>query len=224
MEEKRKNDDISGQLKEVRVLIAEDMDAEAVLRLRNILRANPENIEALLLYAQVSPSKGKAKDAIKRIFALDPDNAEARLLQKRIEREEEMAKSVGQGGGAAAPTINIVNTNENTNTASAQATAVAGSTMVAEGGSNRLAFWVGFIAALFGLYGIGYMINGKVLMGLLYLFILGPIFLAIIIAFLATPITALLCTIPLYFVGAWQHAKAGAKKDPKLIPVAFVRS
>ena len=220
MEEKPKRDDVSGLIQDARELIAEDMDAEAVLRLKSVLRKSPDNIEALLLYARVSPSKANAKKTIDRIMSIDPYNTEARLLLKRIEREEDLTQKSKQS--SAMPTINIVNDNSNSVVAESSATNIGmGGGAYVEQGNNKLAFWVGLIGALFAVYGLGYMINGKVLLGLLYLFILGPIFVFIVLAIGAGGEAALLCALPLYVIGAWQHAKAGSKRDPKLIPVSF---
>lgn len=216
MEDKIKNDDLRARLDEVRLLIAEDLDSEAILRLKSILKTSPENLEALLLYAQASPSSDKAKQTINKILDIDPDNAEARMLMRRIDKEAELTATASQP--SAIPTINIVNNNDNTSSANASAAVMSGIGGMVDGGTNKTAFWIGFIATFFGLFGLAHMFNDRILKGLLYLFVLGPLFI-FVLSFI-TALTAgvgIIVTVPLYFVGAWRHAKKGAKKDPQMM-------
>ena len=103
------------------------------------------------------------------------------------------------------PVVNVYNTN----IASSSSVAAVGGTLA--GGRNQSAFIVGFIAGVFGLWGVAHFMNGKVGSGILWL-IFGPILAGIAITVFST-ITlgiGLILAIPLWLLMVYAQAKSGA--------------
>ena len=76
---------------------------------------------------------------------------------------------------------------------------------------NETAFTVGLIAGIFGLWGLAHILNDKVGMGILWMFIGAPIVMLILgaITFLTAGIGAII-TLPLHIYFVYRHAKSGA--------------
>jgi tetratricopeptide (TPR) repeat protein len=207
----------NAHISQARKLIQNDQEDEALRLVRQVLKVNMNNLDALLLYAQISPDNEKAIKALKRVLEIDPKNTDAKLQLRNLQRvsisssksdsaleevmmQNRMLMNEVRRQQSTTPVINIVNTN----------TAVAnGLPMVRQ---NTVAFWIGAVAAFFGLFGISHIMTGKLLSGVAWLIIGGPIFLFLIYAFaLGTGGIGLLCAIPLHLVGAYQHAKQGSR-------------
>jgi len=204
-----------------------DNDTLALSLARQVLKQNNENVGALVIFGQLSDNEEKAIRALERAIALDPENSEAKmaLRQRRknaastpapsskaknddgdvvaqlMRQNQELMMRMQQP--AAAPVINVVTQNTNTNTNT--------NTNINSGGAyNQTAHIIGFIAAIFGFYGVAHMFNGKLLSGLAWLLIGGPLFLGIMWTVAAVTIIGLPIAAILHFVAAWQHAKSGA--------------
>jgi tetratricopeptide (TPR) repeat protein len=68
---------------QARKLIAAEREEEAFNVIRQVLKVNPNNLMALLLYGQLSPNSEQAIKALKKVLSIDPRNRDARL-QLRI--------------------------------------------------------------------------------------------------------------------------------------------
>ncbi|MCD4686261.1 MAG: hypothetical protein K8S97_10030 [Anaerolineae bacterium] len=79
---------------------------------------------------------------------------------------------------------------------------------------NGLAFWIGFIAAIFGFFGVAHIINGKLLAGIMWM-ILGFVWAVIFAALTLTGIGACI-TLPLHVVFGYYNAKNGARQQRKV--------
>jgi len=78
-------------------------------------------------------------------------------------------------------------------------------------GRNQSAFIIGFIAGCFGIWGLSYVLNGKVGIGCLWMLFIGP-FIAAVLAglILAFPVFGLL-VLPLWLGIVYVQAKNGAQ-------------
>ncbi|MFZ4816865.1 MAG: NINE protein, partial [Phototrophicaceae bacterium] len=74
-------------LSKINQLIDEDRESEAVPYIRQLLKVNPNNVEALLLYAQVTTNKQIAIETLQDILVIDPSNTKAKLQLRTFERE-----------------------------------------------------------------------------------------------------------------------------------------
>lgn len=203
---------------------------------KQVLKINRHNTDALLIYAQLTSDIERATEIVDDILVIDPDNLDAKLLQRRLQRATQSVEktkndapenSSGVNSNLVEqlikqnqllmeqakaprdqPVINIVNTsNSGGNTMN---TNVGGE--LAAPSINQGAFWVGFLLSAFlGLFGISHFMNGKILMGLLWLFLFGPILLAINFTMAATGYLACIA-VPLHFLIAWSQARNGAKR------------
>lgn len=158
-----KNYGISSLIDEARDLVANDMENEAVLRLRKAIRLSPNNIEALLLYAQISPSRNNARRTLDKILNLDPTNTEAQVLRQQLDKEATWDKLYKP---AEPPPIPAINKADNKATATRLKTTVSRDTDAKE---NKHMFWLGLFTALFGLFGVASMQNGQLLAELAHL-------------------------------------------------------
>lgn len=110
-----------------------------------------------------------------------------------------------RGPEAQAPVVNIYNANV------ASSSSVAGAPGYVGSGRNQTALIVGFIAGVFGLWGVAHFMNGKIGSGILWL-IFGPILAGIAITVFST-ITlgvGLILAIPLWLLMVYAQAKSGA--------------
>jgi hypothetical protein len=214
-------------LARARKLVAADNEVQALKLVQQVLRVNSNNPTALLLYGQLSTDIERAIKALKRLLTIEPESAEARIQLKRLQRDlaatapekpkndrikksdnDEVVQQLKQQNQLLMaqmqrqPVINIVNSNNS----SAVAQVASNPT-----GQNSTAFWIGFIAATCGFYGVAHIFSGKLFTGLAWLLIGGPVFLILMWSIgLATGV-GIFCAIPLHFVAAWQHAKQGAR-------------
>lgn len=98
------------------------------------------------------------------------------------------------------PVVNVYNTN-----------VAPSASVAAAGGRNQTALIVGFVAGVFGLWGVAHFMNGKIGSGILWL-IFGPILAGIAITVFST-ITlgiGILLAIPLWLLMVYAQAKGGA--------------
>ncbi len=103
------------------------------------------------------------------------------------------------------PVVNVYNTNY----ASSSSVAAAGGAVA--GSRNQTALIIGFIAGVFGLWGVAHFMNGKIGSGILWL-IFGPILAAIAITVFST-ITlgiGILLALPIWLLMVYAQAKSGA--------------
>jgi hypothetical protein len=75
-----------------RELELEDKDEEAFNIARRILKTNSNNIEAIVLYAQLVPDKQRAQQALNKALRLEPNHVEARRELKRIQKSSSLSK------------------------------------------------------------------------------------------------------------------------------------
>lgn len=221
--------DESALLERARELELEDKDEEAFGIVRRVLKTNSNNIDAIILYAQLVPDKQKAAQALQKAIRLDPNNIEAKRELKRLQKTAQVNKGkvdeFGSPSGsdddsavqqllkqnqqlmqqmqqqpANQPVINIINENVNQNAGFATGEQ-----------RNQTAFIAGLIAGwVFGLLGVAHIVNGKIGQGIAYLFI-GTFFYWVAWALVITLTVGIAaCFLPLHFVAIWQHAKKGA--------------
>ncbi|MCS6836140.1 MAG: hypothetical protein NZ750_09010 [Anaerolineae bacterium] len=69
---------------------------------------------------------------------------------------------------------------------------------------------IGFIAGIFGLYGVAHLLNRKILSGILWLLIGGPMFLTIMWTIAAVTVIGIPIGLALHFIVPWHVSKNGA--------------
>ncbi len=76
---------------------------------------------------------------------------------------------------------------------------------------NQAAFVVGILAGFFGIWGLAHILNDKVGMGCLWMFIVGPILGVLLGSFIvATAGVGAVIALPLWVLIVYQQAKNGA--------------
>lgn len=218
-------------IEQARSLELEDRDEEAYGIVRRVLKTNPDNIDAMVLYAQLAPDKGNAEKALNKALRLDPNHVEAKRELKRLQkslatkgkvdefgfssssndessvqqlvRQNQQLMQQMQQQPAQQPVINIINENVNQNVNQGFG-----------GGEQRngAAFVAGLIGGwVFGLLGIAHLVNGKIVSGVAYLLIGTALYWTLWAVVVGLSLGAgLICMVPLHFIAIWQHAKQGA--------------
>ncbi len=72
---------------QARKLVEAEREVEALKVVQQVLKINPDNFKALLLYGQLSPNSERAIKALKKVLTVDPRNAEARIQLRILQRE-----------------------------------------------------------------------------------------------------------------------------------------
>jgi hypothetical protein len=190
----------------------------AIETLQDLLVMEPSNMEAKLLLRRLERSID-IPEKPKNDSPQTPSDNNSALMQQLLQQNQMLMAQAK--GTKEQPVINIVNANNSTATANptVNATATIGGSPVtlasAKPEINRTAQWIGFLSALFlGIYGVAHFLNGKILRGLLWLFLLGPIFVYTFLSPLTSPDTSsVICfTFAIHLFAAWYHARNGAKR------------
>jgi hypothetical protein len=122
-----------------------------------------------------------------------------------------LAQSSAQEHGGAAPAPDWHNAMQATPPAPVEAYTYSG-VAPAAGGFNQSAFIFGLLTACFGLFGVAHLLNGKRTSGLLWLFLIGPVFALLMLGLvLATNGWGAVCAVPMWLVTVYQHAQDGAR-------------
>src|SRR5574341_1857862 len=90
------------RLEEAKRLIQNKQKNEARALLTEILRANPNNTQALYHYARVARDYGEAERVLQRLLKIDPQNAQARAALEKVQQLS-VAQLANQLSASAAP-------------------------------------------------------------------------------------------------------------------------
>lgn len=206
------------RLQQISSLIQSGDTASARPLLSEVMKERPNDPEAWYLAAYITDDKEKRLQALEKVIALDPTHEKAQKalavmkdsnpLNDFLEAPSSSAKPAPQYAQAPQQPVVYVNVQ---NAPVVNATAIAG-TGAAVLQTNGVAFWVGFLVALFtGIYGVAHLINGKIggaVMSFLLFSVVWPI---VIVG--TTAVSAGICLIgvlPLHIYFAYTQAKKGA--------------
>ncbi|MEL6309790.1 MAG: hypothetical protein AAFR81_28280 [Chloroflexota bacterium] len=151
---------VSGLISEARNLIVDDNKDDAMILLRKALRLSPNNVDALLLYAQASPSRNSARRMLGKVLAIDPTNTDAQMLRHQLDQDATWDRHYKPAVPPAMPVINRI---ENKDPA-IRSDDAGGNTS-----ENKLMVWLGLMTAVFAFFGFGYLLNGEILMALAFI-------------------------------------------------------
>jgi TM2 domain-containing membrane protein YozV len=178
--------DESALLNLARDLELDDREDEALDIVQRVLRTNPNNVDGLVMFGQLSHDTQRAISALNKALQLQPDNTEAKRQLKRLDRSGMQKVDQVVGSDAALqqlvqqnqqmmqqmqrqPVINIINENSNQQVHSSGP--VYGSPMYAQTPvrAAKSKTTAAILAIFFGSFGVHHFYLGKTGLGILYL-------------------------------------------------------
>jgi TM2 domain-containing membrane protein YozV len=181
----------------------------------DLIKTTKDNADVWYLYAFLLDDPIKKRQAADRALAIDPEHTRTRQLVEKMQTDDligDLFSAPAAPPPIAAPAYQppiIVNVNQD-NHANINATAIANGGGKSTPTVNQLALFVGFVCALFGIFGIAHLMTGK-LGGALGYFLVGLGWIAVAAFLISFSVGLGACiAFPLHFYFAFTWSKRGA--------------